>query len=57
MSVQSLLCPRTSVHRGPQTVRLSLGSVANFYVRDDHRRDLQVTYDYDPPKSHSAKQP
>jgi hypothetical protein len=42
---------------GPQTVRLSLGSVASFYVRDDHWRDLQVTYDYGLPKSHSAKQP
>ena len=36
----------------PQTVRLSLGSVANFYVRDDRWRDLRVTYDYGPSRGH-----
>lgn len=41
----------------PQTVRLSLGSVASFDSRDDHWRDLRVIYDYSAPKLYNAKQP
>jgi hypothetical protein len=40
-----------------QTVRLSLGSVAGFYIRDDRWRDLRVIYDYSPRKRYTVTQP
>ncbi len=41
----------------PQTVRLSLGNVAGFSLREDHWRDLKVIYDYRPPMRRDPDRP
>jgi hypothetical protein len=41
----------------PETVRLSLGSVAGFSLREDRWRDLKVIYDYHAPMRRDPDRP